>query len=593
MTTKFLGLQDWEETLDLCCGQGRHTLELARRGFTKVHGLDRSRYLIRRARAGAAAEQLKIDFKEGDARKLPYQSDRFDTVLILGNSFGYFDSKQDDALVLNDVRRVLKPGGRFLMDIADGDHLARHYEARSWEWIDENMFVCRERSLDQETSRLICREVITSVQGGVIADQIYAVRLYNRDTISDLLRKAGFENIAFHQDYTPDSARGQDLGMMEQRILLTGEIKKEWSARKRGATQKQIRVAVVMGDHRQPDPIKPGQVFDADDFDTIAKLKAALTSIPGHSFSFLDEHKTLIPSLTKLAPNIDYVFNLCDEGYGNDPRKELHIPALLDALKLPYTGSGPQCLAACYDKSLVRGVAREIGIPIPRGFLLQDNMPAVDMPISFPLIVKPNFGDSSFGILPSNVVYGDEELLDIVGNLKTQFGYDKPVLVEEFLTGSEITIGILGQPEGEHLLLPILEEDYSMLPPELPRICGYDAKWDPESPYWKIRSVRANLSPQAEEMIQEWSLRLAKRLDCRDYMRLDWRLDSEGTPRLLEVNPNPGWCWDGHLAKAAALSSVDYPKLIQLILSYAEQRIGIDSASAFSALSNTADVKVA
>jgi len=114
-----------------------------------------------------------------------------------------------------------------------------------------------------------------------------------------------------------------------------------------------------------------------------------------------------------------------------------------------------------------------------------------------------------------------------------------------------------------------------MLPPELPRICGYEAKWCPESPYWKIKSVPADLPKSTEEMIVEWSLLLANRLGVRDYMRFDWRLDGEGAPRLLEANPNPGWCWDGHLLKAAALAGMSYADMLRAILAAAEERIGI------------------
>src|SRR5690606_2520983 len=90
-----LALKPEEAVLDLCCGQGRHALELARRGF-RVEGLDRSHYLIQRAKSQARKEALKVKFKEGDVRKLPYPTDSFEVVMILGNSFGYFETAQDD-----------------------------------------------------------------------------------------------------------------------------------------------------------------------------------------------------------------------------------------------------------------------------------------------------------------------------------------------------------------------------------------------------------------------------------------------------------------------------------------------------------------
>ncbi len=113
-----------------------------------------------------------------------------------------------------------------------------------------------------------------------------------------------------------------------------------------------------------------------------------------------------------------------------------------------------------------------------------------------------------------------------------------------------------------------------MLPDDLPRICGYEAKWLPDSPYWNIKSIPANLPKDTEKSIVEWSLKLFERLECRDYARFDWRLDSKGNPKLLEVNPNPGWCWDGHLAKMAKISDLSYGDMLESILKAAEQRIG-------------------
>ena len=189
--SEILHLSPEDNILDLCCGQGRHCLELARRNFN-IEGLDRSHYLIQKARAQARKESLPVKFKEGDARKLPYHTDSLDAVMILGNSFGYFETIKDDIRVLKEVFRVLKPWGQLLIDVKDGEYLKGNFQPRSWEWIDKKMFVCRERSLSLDSQQLISREVVTHVEKGVIADQFYADRLYRRESIKELLKTSGF-----------------------------------------------------------------------------------------------------------------------------------------------------------------------------------------------------------------------------------------------------------------------------------------------------------------------------------------------------------------------------------------------------------------
>jgi D-alanine-D-alanine ligase len=571
--TSILNIPKESTILDLACGQGRHSIELAQRGFANVTGLDRSHYLIRKAKSSVQQEALKITFKEGDARKLPFPPDTFDVVMILGNSFGYFESNDDDVMILKEVFRVIKPGGTFLIDVADGSYLRTHYQARSWEWIDKKYFVCRERSLAKDNERLISREIISHVEKGIIVDQFYAERLYSYEMLTDIFTKSGYHNINFHDVIESSSIRNQDLGMMERRIIMTAKVLKEWTPVK--AKSPEVKnVLVMLGDPTRPDIVKPSSIFDDDDFITIEKLKTALSSLPGNRFTYLNYHNTLYADLLKNKQKIDYVFNLCDEGYNNEARKELHIPALLEILGIPYSGSGPQSLAYCYDKSLIRGVAKEIGVPVARAFFVKSEDNVFDLQIDFPVIAKPNFADSSFGITQRSVANSIEDLNDAILKIRHDFGYESSILVEEFLTGKEISVGIIGNPPESYITLPIIEEDYSQLPPDLPKICGYEAKWVPESPYFNLlRSIPADLPEDVEKSIIENCVKLFTRLECRDYCRFDFRLDSSGIPRLLEVNPNPGWCWDGHLAKMAGISNITYAKLLEMILQAAEQRI--------------------
>ncbi len=565
-------IQSHSHILDLCCGQGRHCLELARRGFKNVMGVDRSRYLVRLAKKRAQNEVLAVSFKEGDARNPKLAENSFDCVAIMGNSFGYFSNKQDDEKVLTTVGKILRPTGQLVLDITDGAHMAEHFERRSWEWIDEHHFVCRERSISKEGDRLISREVIVNDETGVLADQFYAERLYTQASITKLLEKTGFRNIRHHGTAEAVSDRDQDLGMMARRILLTADAPQLPARKTRGKLQ-QLDVTVIMGDPRLPDGVKRNGTFNPEDLETIRKLKDGLSELPAYRMRFLNNHSTLERDLSGLKT--DLVLNLCDEGFNNDPFKELHVPALLEMLGIPYTGAAPSALAACYDKGLVRAVAHSLDVPVPLETYVRPSDQGATLPSVFPALLKPNTGDSSQGITKDAVVHNERSLLDYLDRLRTEFPR-RGVLVQEYLTGAEYSVGMIGNPDIGLRALPLLEVDFSRLDPSLPKILGYESKWEPDSPYWtQIKYHEATLPDNIQQQLIEHSARLFERLGCRDYARFDFRADAKGEIKLLEVNPNPGWCWDGKLAIMAGFQGMRYGELLHQILMGAEERLGI------------------
>ena len=558
-----------DHVLDLCCGQGRHVIELARRGYEHVTGIDRSRYLVRLARRRAQDASVSATFLEGDARRLRVPENSQDCVTILGNSFGYFATEVEDASVLQVVGRALRSGGRIALDITDGGWIKEHFEKRSWEWIDQNHFVCRERSLSTDGSRLITREVVVHDERGVIADQFYAERLYSREKIQDLVVRAGFVDVTHHNVIEALSDRGQDLGMMGRRLFLTATAPRREARPQRASDV--LNVAVLLGDPRQPDPVKRNGQFNDEDFETVSKLKDALAELPGYRFKYLDNHATLSRDLD--AQRTDLVFNLLDEGFNNDAFKEMHVPALLDMLDIPYTGAGPFCLGACYDKALVRSVATALEIPVPLETFVGSADLSATLPSTFPAILKPNFGDSSIGITKDGVVHSPKELIAALERIRELVGR-RPILVQEFLTGREYTVGLIGNPETGLRALPMLEVDYSKLDSSLPPILGYESKWLPDSPYWTDISYRETTLPQAtQRVLVDYASRLFERLRCRDYARFDFRANGEGEIKLLEVNPNPGWCWDGKMNLMAAMGGQSYADLLGAILEAACQRL--------------------
>ena len=563
-----------DRILDLCCGQGRHALELARRGYGRIQGVDRSGYLVRLARRRADTARLPVQFREGDARQLRVPEMSLDLVMLMGNSFGYFASEDDDLKVLKRALRGLAPGGRIYLDLTDGAWMRENFEKRSWEWIDQNHFVCRERGLSADGGRLISREVVVHDERGVIADQFYAERLYDREGIAKLLDRAGFREIRFHGRLSATSERNQDLGMMAHREIVTAVAPRRQPARRR--RDRSLAVTVLLGDPGLPDPVKLNGQFNAEDLATVERLKNALAELDGYAFTYLDNHAAFDADLA--AATCDLAFNLCDEGWNNDAFQELHVPARLDVLGMPYTGAGPACLAACYDKALVRAVAASLDIPVPAETYLRPGDQAATLPGIFPAILKPNFGDSSVGITAEAIVHDTTGLIQRLDVLRRDFG-DRPILIQEFLTGTEYTVGLIGNPGVGFHVLPVLEVDYGRLADGLPRILGYESKYVPDSSYWNdIRYVEARLAPDALQEMVSHAARLFERLGCRDYARFDFRADAAGQIRLLEANPNPGWCWDGKMNLAAGLEGMRYSAFLGRILEAACQRLGIEAA---------------
>lgn len=568
LITSVIDLEKDDVILDLCCGNGRHSIELARRGYKRVHALDYSSELLEIARRTAYQMRTKVEFKRGDARYLPYEDDTFDAVIIMGNSFGYFSSESDDVKVLQEVRRVLRPYGKILIDVADRRSLIENFESVGVESHDGGIAVIRLRELSRDRSWVYAREIVLEGWKKVLADRVYGMRLYSYDELKSLLEKVGFTNVSLRTRITYDP-KDLDPGIMKSRMLITALASKE----PRGCSSKQI--VVLLGDPRKPNLIKLGKVFDPDSIYAVNELKSALLGIKGYCFTFLDDHEEMVNYLLRNRNSIYMVLNLCDDGFMNDPSMEPHVPALLDLLNIRYTGAGVRCLSICYDKTAVKEIARSLGIPIPWGRLINDVEEFSHVPSeAFPLIIKPNFGDNSWGITERSIANDRSEAVAAYKSLREVWGYRGPVLVERFIEGIDVTTSIIGNPPRE-VCLPILTEDYSSLPPQLPRILTYEAKWVPDSQYASVKSVPARLPRETRANLLRWSRKLFLRLECRDYARFDWRIDEHGRPWLLEVNPNPGWVWDGHLRKACHFYGWSYKKMLLSIIRAAETRYGL------------------
>lgn len=216
-----LNLEPGHKILDLCCGQGRHCLELSHRGFGNITGLDYSEYLLALGRKRAEEKGMNPVFIQGDVRNPPLEPDAFDAIICMGNSFGYFSDSREDSLLIGRITGLLKKGGRLFLDLSDGSALRSSFEARSAEWLDDTTVVNRERTLDRSGTRLISREIVYCTEKGLIADQIYAETLYSDADMRDMLEKNAFTDVRIHRAASVLSTRNEDLGMLAHRMIIT------------------------------------------------------------------------------------------------------------------------------------------------------------------------------------------------------------------------------------------------------------------------------------------------------------------------------------------------------------------------------------
>ncbi|HEX9309789.1 MAG TPA: hypothetical protein VF887_03160 [Gemmatimonadaceae bacterium] len=280
----------------------------------------------------------------------------------------------------------------------------------------------------------------------------------------------------------------------------------------------------------------------------------------------------------------DIVFNIA-EGF-RGVNREGHVPAICEFFGIPYTGSDPFTLTLCLDKARAKETLAFHGIPTPRFAVVAalDEIESRTADLSLPLFVKPLHEGSSKGITDRNLCTDRDCLVE-----QTRFlldCYRQPVLVEEYLPGNEFTCAVLGNDD-EATVLPIVGMNFESLPKGALPIYSFDAKfvWDrPENPL-DIFQCPARITSELHASIERVTLDAFRVLGCRDWARIDVRLDAAGNPNVLEVNPLPGILPDpadnSCLPKAARAAGIGYEELIQSCLKYAAARQGVDLSRAF------------
>jgi D-alanine-D-alanine ligase len=301
----------------------------------------------------------------------------------------------------------------------------------------------------------------------------------------------------------------------------------------------------------------------------IGAVEAAVHSL-GHQcliMAIRDEIFSVIHWLKEIRP--DVVFNLCEGVYGNSCW-EMDIPALLDLFHIPYTGSPPLTLGLCQNKGKVKDILHSQGIQTPPYTIFDRPVRQVKKG-SFPVIVKPIHEDGSLGISKGSVVFDEAHLKKQIRYVIEKYG--QPALVEEFVNGRELNVSVV-EINGKVDVLPISEIDYSEFPAGVPRICGYEAKWIPESvEYQKSKPVcPAPLEAEMKKRLEQTAIRVFKLFECRDYARVDFRVDQDGRIYVIEVNPNPDISPQSGMSREIKAKGMTYVQFIEGLLEKALQR---------------------
>jgi D-alanine-D-alanine ligase len=303
-----------------------------------------------------------------------------------------------------------------------------------------------------------------------------------------------------------------------------------------------------------------------EEYDSAATVELIARSLEsqGHSVVMLGGGQDFLHNI--INEPVDFVFNIA-EGRGNFRSREAQVPSVLEMLGIPYSGSDPQCLAICLDKPVTKKLVAADGISTPRWLAIADKEELLQISwdgFPLPAIIKPAYEGSSKGIRLTSLAYSVSQAQAEAQRILES--YRQPVMVEEFIDGDEVTVGIVGNlpPRvlGMMRILPKRKDEHFVYSLEVKR--DYLNLVEYECP--------ARLEEKVLEKIEFSSLKVFKALGCRDFARLDFRVSPEGTPCFLEINPLPGLGAYSDLVIMAVKMGWTHQELISAVLGAALER---------------------
>ncbi len=302
----------------------------------------------------------------------------------------------------------------------------------------------------------------------------------------------------------------------------------------------------------------------ASESGVISAARSVLWALKQHGFrpfmlAARPPTQRFVNTLAKKHP--DLVFNLI-EGFGGHSGGEAHVTSILEMMGIPYTGCPPECQSLGRHKAMTKRLLLGSGLPTARFWSVEPHSPFLIDPWPGPVIVKPESEDASLGISQDSVVTNPSDLADRIEKLQASHG--PRVLIESYLPGPEFNIGVLGLPDPK--ALPAAEIVYLPTEGRWP-ILTYEAKWNigSEADLASLPRCPAEIDSNLASRLGELAVQAFQACGCRDYARIDFRLDSEGEPMILEINPNPDLDPSAGLAKAIAASGRDWAETIAKI----------------------------
>jgi D-alanine-D-alanine ligase len=319
------------------------------------------------------------------------------------------------------------------------------------------------------------------------------------------------------------------------------------------------------------DPTTTDAYVEWDDPATIAAVEHALRSL-GEVIRLeaVDDFAARLR-----AARVDLLFNMAEGLSG--PNREAHVPAIAEFLGVPYTASDPLTLSLTLHKARTKEILAFRRIPTAPFVLVTSDADAEALErLPYPVFLKPAWEGSSKGVSVANLADTPTAARSRARELLVTYG--EPVLAETFLPGDEFTVAILGNgPEAD--CLPLIRYRFDVLPPGVPPVMGYEAKWlwDTDERLAQILECPASVPPALARRIEETALAAYHALGCRDWARVDIRLDAAGVPNVLELNPLPGIIPDpaqhSCFPTAAAAAGMPYAQLIQTVARIAWKRL--------------------